>query len=1100
MHLSNRVHTSLALTTISFLCLGIASSAEAGAPHWAALCSRAVGTLLAGDCTQPPPIVSIDHWDYVRDDWETSFYARVSCTSCNPDLLGYVWDFGDGASANGRSVYHTYGTGGKYTVTVHVTEDCGDGQTRTTSVSQIVPVAAKQTVSTEGASEIAETEARVWGRIDYDGEYPCQWRFRYKNNREFPTYLPYRLTPWMGLGTSGQSFSELLTDLTPGSTYYFAAQVRHWAGDQWPDPEVTYDAWGSEQSFTTLGTAPAEWPPAPWPEGWCKIYGGPWFDTTLPAPALAIIDEMIGGSPEAQRFHEGVTSGSPITLPLAPLGYEYRYFVGPFDGDIDHDVDALFPWAIPDGGAIVEDIWPIVFQQYPVWVPLELTELQWEGTPPDLTISMLLRPGASPTGLAWQVFCRPRAIMLAVVAQSVTNITETSATLRGMLSCDNGSPRRCAFTYSNDYGEWTTPWTDPISGGQSFSQTITGLTPNETYYCQAITWDGAESFETLIFTPPFGVVTPPTVSTQDADGITETSATLWGRIENDGNDACQYEFKYKEDGAVYGMFTDRTGSATTGQLFSQDITGLIPGTTYHFQARAGNAAGLSAWGDDRSFRTRGGGPVPERPSVSTLPADGITPTSATLWGRLADDGGEACKYRFRYKTGQAPYATTDWTGSVTTGQTFSQVLKGLVPRTVYSFAAQARNSAGEGAWGNDQSLVTPPPDPDPTSHYVIFSSGPGGSVMEPGEGKLVWRSDARPRVVAQPLPGFQFLTWTGTAVAAGKVADPNAATTTVRVDGQYTLKANFVSLLGTMFVSSSAGHDPNADGTAGHPLDSIQEAVEVAGPGSTIMVGAGDYAETLHLQGQGITVEAQWLTQPGSGGMPILLGDGQGPIVEFGSSGDCTLSGFAVMGSKAQSGPAILCKGGTGIVSHCLICGNATTDDKGAVIVCQDSETQFKNCTISGNITNANGAVFACTDSNVAIVNSIVWGNTTSSGISLPAAVTEAGSPPAISYSDVQGALSGIGNMALDPLFASPGHWEHPADPNAQWVPGDYHLMSTAGRWDPATMTWVPNTMTSPCIDAGDPVADWTAELLPNGGRINMGAYGGTSQASHSPQ
>ena len=46
---------------------------------------------------------------------------------------------------------------------------------------------------------------------------------------------------------------------------------------------------------------------------------------------------------------------------------------------------------------------------------------------------------------------------------------------------------------------------------------------------------------------------------------------------------------------------------------------------------------------------------------------------------------------------------------------------------------------------------------------------------------------------------------------------------------------------------------------------------------------------------------------------------------------------------------------------------------------------------------------------------------------------------------------------------------------------------------------WIVDGVTSPCIDAGDPNSDWTAELWPHGKRINMGAYGGTSQASMSP-
>ncbi|NQV32007.1 MAG: LamG domain-containing protein, partial [Phycisphaeraceae bacterium] len=40
---------------------------------------------------------------------------------------------------------------------------------------------------------------------------------------------------------------------------------------------------------------------------------------------------------------------------------------------------------------------------------------------------------------------------------------------------------------------------------------------------------------------------------------------------------------------------------------------------------------------------------------------------------------------------------------------------------------------------------------------------------------------------------------------------------------------------------------------------------------------------------------------------------------------------------------------------------------------------------------------------------------------------------------------------------------------------------------------------TSPCIDAGDPDYSVLDETVPNGKRINMGAFGGTAQASLSP-
>jgi len=83
-------------------------------------------------------------------------------------------------------------------------------------------------------------------------------------------------------------------------------------------------------------------------------------------------------------------------------------------------------------------------------------------------------------------------------------------------------------------------------------------------------------------------------------------------------------------------------------------------------------------------------------------------------------------------------------------------------------------------------------------------------------------------------------------------------------------------------------------------------------------------------------------------------------------------------------------------------------------------------------------------------------------------------------------ALVGIGNIRSDPLFTDPEN-------------GDYHLKSQAGRYDLNSESWVTDDVTSPCIDAGDPNHLVGDEPEPNRGRINMGVYGGSSEASTSP-
>jgi hypothetical protein len=90
--------------------------------------------------------------------------------------------------------------------------------------------------------------------------------------------------------------------------------------------------------------------------------------------------------------------------------------------------------------------------------------------------------------------------------------------------------------------------------------------------------------------------------------------------------------------------------------------------------------------------------------------------------------------------------------------------------------------------------------------------------------------------------------------------------------------------------------------------------------------------------------------------------------------------------------------------------------------------------------------------------------------------------------------IDGEGNISEedgceDPLFVNPDDAENP----------DFHLQSEAGHYDEATDAYVEDDATSPCIDAGDPEDDFDGEPEPNGGRVDLGAYGNHEEASHSP-
>ena len=74
---------------------------------------------------------------------------------------------------------------------------------------------------------------------------------------------------------------------------------------------------------------------------------------------------------------------------------------------------------------------------------------------------------------------------------------------------------------------------------------------------------------------------------------------------------------------------------------------------------------------------------------------------------------------------------------------------------------------------------------------LTSSSGNGGDVTTPGEGAYNYDHGTVASIVATADTNYHFVNWTGTGVTAGKVANPNSASTTITMDGDYTVVANF---------------------------------------------------------------------------------------------------------------------------------------------------------------------------------------------------------------------------------------------------------------------------------------------------------------------
>lgn len=162
----------------------------------------------------------------------------------------------------------------------------------------------------------------------------------------------------------------------------------------------------------------------------------------------------------------------------------------------------------------------------------------------------------------------------------------------------------------------------------------------------------------------------------------------------------------------------------------------------------------------------------------------------------------------------------------------------------------------------------------------------------------------------------------------------------------------------------------------------------------------------------------------------------------------------------------------------------SSLDESESAIENAGKQMQLDHLTIVGCNT---GILYGCHVLPV-IKNSIIAGNTTTLELQGTNAQEDKGKN--ITYSCLYGTAKddslsdyGTGCIAKDPCFADAAS-------------GDFHLKSAAGRWNGTT--WVKDTVTSPCIDAGETSAAYANEPSPNGNRANMGAYGNTTEASKS--
>jgi len=333
----------------------------------------------------------------------------------------------------------------------------------------------------------------------------------------------------------------------------------------------------------------------------------------------------------------------------------------------------------------------------------------------------------------------------------------------------------------------------------------------------------------------------------------------------------------------------------------------------------------------------------------------------------------------------------------------------------------------------------------------------------------------------------------------------------------------------------------------------IQEGIDAASDGDTVIVVPATYVENTHFKGKNIVLTSLYPPDPDIVTSTIIDGNQAGSVVTFSGTEDetCVLSGFTIEHGESSNGGGI-CGGdhenrtraairnnvitnnegyedypGAGLV-YCdglieknVITGNSGSYAGGGLAYCNGT---IAANTITENSAESGGGLYSCdglirsnvisenyggglTYCNGIIQNNIISNNSAGNGGGLHECNGTIVNNTVVGNSAEWGGggLCGCEGLILnciiygntansgdqlwgssEPTYSCIQRWAGGGEGNISCCPyfvdganGDYHLKTY-----------------SPCIDAGDPSSDFSKEPQPNGGRINMGAYGNTPEAT----
>ncbi len=580
------------------------------------------------------------------------------------------------------------------------------GTTQNFTTQSITP----PTVVTNAATLVTENSSTLNGTITAGTETITSKGFEWKVASS---------NTWLSITISGSVLTHNLTSLTSNTAYQFRAYATTNTGTVYgttqnfttlavvPPTVVTSPATAISQNTATLNGTVTVGSGAIIVQGfeWKLSSASTWTTITTTINGNAITHNLLGLTPNTAYQYRAYATTSLGTVYGTTQNFTTLAVVPPTV--VTNAATLIAQNSATINGTVTLGSESIIFKGFEyklanssTWIPLVVNasgstiNYNLTGLTPNSAYQFRAYATTS-AGIVYgttQNFTTLAIVTPVVVTNAATSIAQTTAILNGTITVGSEAVITQGF-------EWTlsnsTTWniTTENLTANGITRNLTDLAPNTAYKYRAyaVTQSGTiygsvQNFTTL-------AINAPTVVTNAASAITETTATLNGTITPATEPITSQGFEWRVANTNIWMPITITGNALT-----HNLTGLTPNTSYEFRAMATTPT-LTVYGEIETFTTL----EIVYPIVITNPVTPTSSTSVTLTGTITAGSEAILSQGFEWK--QAGASQWSVIEATLTGNTITYNLTGLIPNTSYRFRAGAITASGV-TYGSTETFTT----------------------------------------------------------------------------------------------------------------------------------------------------------------------------------------------------------------------------------------------------------------------------------------------------------------------------------------------------------------------------------------------------------